>query len=101
MGTPDERAPIITLIRSAAGIQATSFGRPVAALAAVVLLAAGCGGANDDGHPGPATPTTREAAEAEGSNAVLADVRELLDSTIGVVDRYFGPPASAGATGQG
>jgi hypothetical protein len=55
--------------------------RPVAALAAVVLLAAGCGGANDDGHPGPATPTTSETAEARGSDAVLADVRELLDST--------------------
>jgi hypothetical protein len=55
--------------------------RPVAGLVAVALLAAGCGGADDGGHPGSATPTTSEAAEAAGGDAVLADVRELLDST--------------------
>jgi hypothetical protein len=56
--------------------------RPVIGLVAVALLAAGCGGADDGGHPGPATPTTSEAAdEAGGDDAVLADVRELLEST--------------------
>jgi hypothetical protein len=55
--------------------------RPVVGLVAVALLAAGCGGADDGGHPGPATPPTSEAAEARAGDAVLADVRELLDST--------------------
>ena len=55
--------------------------RPVVGLVAVALLAAGCGGGDDGGHPGPATPPTSEAAEAGGGDAVLADVRELLDST--------------------
>jgi hypothetical protein len=33
--------------------------------------------------------------------AAGAGCEQSLPTAIGVVDRYFGPPASAGATGQG
>jgi hypothetical protein len=58
-----------------------SFVRPVAALAAVALLAAGCGDDNDNGDPGATTTTTLETTDAAGLDAALADFRELLDST--------------------
>ena len=58
-----------------------SFVRPVAALAAVAMLAAGCGDDNDNGDPGATTTTTLETTDAAGLDAALADFRELLDST--------------------
>lgn len=58
-----------------------SFLRPVAGLAAVALLAGGCGDDDGNGDARATTTTTSETADDADLDAVLADFRELLDST--------------------
>jgi hypothetical protein len=61
-----------------------SFLRPVAALAAVALFAAGCGDDDDNGDAGTTRRTNTSASKTAGVadlDAAAADFQELLDST--------------------
>jgi hypothetical protein len=66
------------------GDRVASFVRPVAALAAVALFAAGCGDDDDNGDAGTTRSTNtspRETAGVAELDAAAADFGELLDST--------------------
>jgi len=58
-----------------------SYLRPIAALAVVALLVAGCGDDDDDADTGTTTTTTSETADDAELDAALADFWEVLDST--------------------